>query len=585
MKKKKTNSPGYGSRSPHVVAALKYARGVTAGRIPACKWVVLACQRHLDDLARSRTDAEWPYTFSAKEAERWCSFMEKMPHVKGVWARDRERITLQPWQCFKTVVLFGWVHRVTGLRRFKRAVIFEPRKNAKSTWAAMVGLGMLTIDGEEGAEIYSGATSRDQADFVFQPARLMALAMPKFREEFGVAVNASNINVIRSSSRFEALIGKPGDGASPSCAIHDEYHEHPTDEQVDAMATGMAARSQPLQIIITTAGDNLAGPCYQAMLDLQKILQGLVTDDRIFGIIYTVDPDDDWESDKALAKANPNLGVSVTREYLQGQRDEAKRSPRKQGAFKTKHLNLWVQSRAAFFNTQAWIDNGKPISLLDFIGQPCTMGMDLASKKDIAELQQLFDLRRCRCPVADMLRDEGFLYAAFGTHWIPEARLELTELEHYRAWHKENWLQVTEGNMIDMALIEEEITRRASVFQVEHLAFDPHQATQMVTGLMKTGLNCVEYRPTVLNFSEPMKLLDGHIVSLQIAHDADPVMTWMISNVVAQADAKDNVYPRKETEANKIDGPVALISALGVTLTQQPKIDMSTVIMQRGGFA
>ena len=231
--------------------ATTYATEVVAGKIIACKWHRLACQRHLTDLGRIGKDG-FPYVWNPvlqnkagrdyRPAERICKFAQLMPHIKGDWAAAGQLIKLEPWQVFVLASIFGWVHVRTGKRRFRGADIIVPRKNAKSTLAAVIGLYMLGPDEEFGAEIYSGATSQDQAMEVFRPAMLMAKATPRYCQQYGVTVNVSNLSIGENNSKFEPVIGKPGDGASPSCAIVDEYHEHKTAELFDTMKTGMGAR-------------------------------------------------------------------------------------------------------------------------------------------------------------------------------------------------------------------------------------------------------------------------------------------------------------------------------------------------------
>jgi phage terminase large subunit-like protein len=543
----------------YIAVGNKYARDVADGKILACKWVRLACKRHLDDLKRP----DFAYRFDDAKAARACKFIELMPHTKGKWAAKGERLKLEPWQVFMVICIFGWVRVSSGMRRYRRAMLLVPRKNGKSAFAAAVGLYMLAADGEFGAEVYSGATSEKQAWEVFRPARIMAQRNEALREHFGIEVNASNINILRDSSRFEPVVGKPGDGASPSCSIVDEYHEHATDELLDTMETGMGAREQPLSLIITTAGDNMAGPCYALQLEAQRVLEGVTENDEFFALIYGIDPDDDWTSEAALRKANPNYDVSVAGDFLAMRQREAVSNARKQGIFQTKHLNVWVGAREAYFNVQKWREcEVDGLKLDDFAGEECIIGLDLASKVDIAALEILFPL-------------SGGRYARFGKYYLPEATVQAGENEHYQGWALEKRLTVTDGEIIDFEQIKADILDLSSRFTVREVAYDPHQATMLVTALMGEGVPCIEFRPTVLNFSEPMKTLDGLIRAGQISHDGDPVMTWMISNVVAKEDAKDNVYPRKERPENKIDGVVALIMALGRAMQGEGGGDVS----------
>ena len=346
----------------YAAIATQYAEDVVNSRIPACKWVRLACQRHLKDLVRASDG--WVYQFNPelvdikttkayRPATRVCLFAELMHHTKGDWAARGERIRLEPWQVFILCSIFGWIDSRTGKRRFRSADVFVPRKNGKSILAAVIGLFMLAVDQEHGAEVYSGATSLKQAMEVFKPALQMARQAPEFRARFGVVPNSSNLAVTETNSKFEPVIGKPGDGASPSCAIVDEYHEHDSAELYDTMATGMGARSQPLLMVITTSGNNIGGPCYVHQVELQKVLEGVTENEQRFGIIYTIDATDDWTQLDSLIKANPNFGISINAEFLEGKLREALSDPRKQNIFKTKHLNIWVAAASP------WIDVGK----------------------------------------------------------------------------------------------------------------------------------------------------------------------------------------------------------------------------------
>ncbi len=545
------------AKYPHAVKAEAYARDVIDGKIPACKWVKLACQRHFDDKEKSKSRT-YKYKFDRAKAERICRFMEKLPHIKGSKFVGKT-ITLEGWQCFILCMVFGWVRKLSGLRRFRRADIMVPRKNAKSTAAAGVGLYMGFDDNEAGAEVYSGATTEKQAREVFDTARIMVQRSPEFQAYFGVMAGARSISQLGTNSAFKTLIGKPGDGSSPHCHIADEYHEHATDEQVDTMRTGMGARQQPLQFIITTAGDNISGPCFMEFEDAKKILEGTIENDEVFAIIYTIDEDDEWTSEIALRKANPNYGVSIDADYLIAQQNEAIQTPRKQSIFLTKHLNVWVGAMDAYFNIQKWRALGnKEMKPEDFAGKRCIIALDLASKIDIAAMEILFPIGP-----KDFVR--------FGKYYLPEETIELPENAHYRAWEKEGWITPTPGEIIDYDVIKDDIAVLSSLFEISEIAYDPWQATQLATDLAKTGAKMVEYRMTVQNMSEPMKQLDALIRSGGIKHSADPVATWSLANVVAKTDAKDNVYPRKAREENKIDPTVALIMALGRAILSEPK--------------
>ena len=527
----------------YVSVAGKYADEVVSGNIPACLYVKQACQRFIVDLARD--DLELRHEI----ADKWCRFLERIPHVKGRWASKRERLKLSPWQVFCTVNIFGWY--ADGLRRFRDIYIEVPRKNGKTFWFAGMGVGMLTIDGEYGAEVYCGATSELQAWEVFRPARQICEQLPALRAKFGVEVNAKTLIRIDDLSRFTPVIGNPGDGASPSCAIVDEFHEHKTSNLIETFETGMGARDQPLLLQITTAGSDMGGPCYVKRDDVIKILSGAVDDDRVFGIVYTLDEGDEWDTVEAQQKANPNYGVSVNADFLEGQLKQARRSPSKQASYKTKHLNMWVGAKAAWMNMLAYqACRKKVLDIADFKGKPCHIGIDLASKIDIASMAILFN--------------EDGKYTAFVKHYLPEDTI--LDSTRYQGFHADGWLTSTQGNVTDFAYIEDDLKALKSDYQITEVLYDPFQATQFSTRMLAEGFPMIEYGATVKNFSEPMKQLEALILKKDIQFDMDPVLLWMFGNVTARLDLKDNIFPNKERPENKIDGVVALIMALARTM-------------------
>ncbi len=562
---------------PNVNAANKYARDVVSGRIDACKEVKQACKRHLDDLKKSETRA-FKYKFCRDTAEKACDFVQLLPHTKGKWARERERIKLEPWQKFIFCCVFGWLHKKTGYRRFTEAYCEIPRKNGKSVIAAGVGLYMLCADGEFGAEVYCGATTEKQAWEVFRPAKLMLEKTPELTSFAGIEIMAKNISIPADGSRFEPLIGNPGDGSSPSCAIIDEFHEHDAPDQYETMLTGMGAREQALMFIITTSGFNLAGPCYDKRRQVQQMLDGVMPNEEMFGIIYGIDVGDDWQDPAVLKKANPNFGVSVGADYLLKQQRDAIRYPSRTNAFLTKHLNVWVSARSTWLNMADWHKCGDiQLQLEQFYGKSCWLAVDLASKTDICSLGFLFK---------DTLESGRTRWTYFTRSYLPEGALQRAGNNRaaYETWVNSGHLTLMDGDEIDFNQIREDIKDLAAVLDITELPYDPWRATQLAHQLMSDGANVVEFRNTVQNMSPAMREWEAAITSGRFRHNADPVLTWMASNVVAKVDAKDNLYPRKERAENKIDGIIAGLMAMGravvggMTEQQQSIYDTSDVL-------
>ena len=549
--------------------ATQYARDIAELRIPACKWTRLACERHLRDLDRAVAGAS-AYVFNPelidvagktyRPAERICRFAQLMPHIKGDWAARRELIKLEAWEVFVLASIFGWVNAKTGKRRFRVADLFVPRKNSKSTLGAVIGNYMLAADGEFGAEVYSGATSEDQALEVFRPARLMARSTPQYLQRYGVTVNISTLSIAETNSKFEPVIGNPGDGASPSCAIVDEYHEHKTPQLYDTMKTGMGARSQPLLLVITTSGSDISGPCYQHQVELQKVLEGVIEDDQRFGIIYTIDDTDDWTSELALLKANPNFGISVDGDFLRGQQRDAIDNPRKQNTFKTKHLNVWVAAASPWINLHKLkLAGDASLDLEQFRGETCYDGLDLASKIDIASRVKVF-----RREI-----DGRTHWYAISRNYVPQSAVEDPSKAHYQGWVHQGYMTATVGNMINLKQIEEDLVADSEKCVVAEVAMDAWGAREMMPSLAEQGFTVVDVPMQVRHLSEPMKEIQALIEDGRFHHDDNPAFVWMMSNVEVYPDRNDNIFPRKQREENKIDAAVALIVAMARAMVGQ----------------
>lgn len=538
---------------PNVKRAEQYAKDVINGKIVANKWIKLACQKHFDDKKASK-NKDFLYQFDPKKAERVAKFIQLLPHTKGKWASSGEKICLEAWQIFACCIPFGWVKKSDHKRRYRKILIFVCRKNGKSAIAAGIANYMFCADGEFGAEVYSGATTEKQAWEVFLPAKKMVERTPALKEHFGIEVNASNMNRPVDGSRFEPIIGKPGDGSSPSCAIVDEYHEHKNNDLYDTMETGMGAREQPLMLVITTAGSTIGGACHMMIQDAQKMLEGVLQIPDLWAILYGKDVDDDWTSETALLKANPNIDISVSAEFLQARLRDAKNSATKQNVFRTKHLNEWVGAKNAWLNMTKWMQAPKRKTLKELENRPCYIGLDLATKIDMVALVLLF-----------VPTEEDPNYHVHGRYYLPDIRI-LEELdsnsERYRGFDNEGLLTLTMGEVVDFDVIKEDLNQFLDRFDVKEVAFDPWQATQLAQEMEKDGAVMVEVRHTVANLSEPMKECEALILQKRLAHGNCPILTWQASNVVAKVDVKDNIYPNKERAENKIDGMVALIMAL-----------------------
>src|SRR5581483_9592671 len=306
----------------------QYVDDVLSGAIPACKWVKLACQRQADDLAR-QADPTWLFRFDPDKAARVCSFIEKLPHIKG--PLTGQRIVLSPWQIFILTTVFGWVSKITGFRRFRRVYSEIPRGNGKSTFSSGVALYMTAADKEGGAEVYSAAVTKEQAGIVFNDAKKMLRheTAAALRERLGLTALEHSIHHPKSNSLFKALASENGalDELATHLSVLDELHAHKTRDVYDVMETSLGKRPQSLLWSITTAGSNRAGICFEVRDRITKILEGVFDEPTVFGIIYTIDDEDDWATIEAQQKANPNFGISVFADDLAQKLRKAQQQP------------------------------------------------------------------------------------------------------------------------------------------------------------------------------------------------------------------------------------------------------------------
>jgi phage terminase large subunit-like protein len=570
------------------------------GRIPAARWQVAACARQLRDLSRAETP-DFPYRYDAARGARVCLMLELLPHVKGRW--KSRTIVLEAWQIFLVMTLFSWVFSTEahadqtirdkdGTRRFRIGYVEVPRKNAKSTLAAGLGLYMLGPDREPGAECYSAATTRDQARIVFNIARRMALKTPRYCSKFGVEPGVHALASEDSESTFQPLSSddKNLDGLNPHLALVDELHAHRTRGVWDVLESAMGARDQPLLLAITTAGADRSGVCFEQRGYLLKILAGALAaspevadargltlegataeDESFFGIVYTIDDEDDWADPAAWAKANPNLGVSVKLDYIARACRKAQQLPSAQPNFLTKHLDVWVNADSPWMDMRAW-DRCADHTLdrAAFRTDPGFVALDLSSKTDIAARVEIFTrLVPTKHPKTGELEDKVHYYA-FGKFYVPEDTVEASDNSQYVGWAAAGHLTQTDGNTTDFELIKDDLVTLRADHDLRAIGYDSFQALKLANELTEDGFPMIEVPQQVKHLSEPMKELEALVLSGRFHHDGNPAFTWMISNVVCHTDAKDNIYPRKPTANAKIDGPVAAIMALSRALFEPP---------------
>ena len=524
-----------------------YARKVTAGKIVAGRLVRLACERHLDDLKKGPARGLF---FDVEEVEFVISFFEEfLKHSKGKWAG--ENIKLEPWQKFRLGSIFGW-KTADGLRRFRTAYNQVARKNGKSTEAAGIGLYGLTVDGEAGAEIYSAATTRDQARIVFAEAVRMVKKSPELAAVIGIFKN--NLSIEETDSKFEPLSSEDStlDGLNIHFAIIDELHAHKTSGVWDVLDSGTGSREQPLIYAITTAGFDAAGICYDTYTYAREILEGVQKDDSFFAYIAQLDDADDWADPKVWIKANPNLGVSAHIKSLESAARKARSIPSALNNFLVKHLNMWASSATRWISPDIWQANKGKVNPKELEGLSCYGGLDLSDNTDLSAFVLAF-------PVNGKIKLLVFLY-------LPEegiAEREKRDNAHYRDWAKKGFLTLTPGNFVDYAFIKHDILEAAKKYDIKEIAFDRYRASRLTQELAEEGLNLVMHGQGFASMHAPSTEFMNLLVAMRIEHGGNEALGWNAANVVVRKDPAGNIKPDKERSRKRIDGIVAGIMAVG----------------------
>ena len=551
-------------------AVTDYADDVLTGKIITGEWAKKACQRHMNDLDAAPDSG---FFFDIEEAQYVFDFFACLRFWEGKWAG--QPFELQPWQKFKIGSLFGWRRVEDGLRRFRTAYWEFARKNGKSTDLAGIGLYMLEADGEPGAQVYSAATKKDQAKIIFNCAKNLSGSSPFLTEKINVYLN--NLSILQTYSKFEPLASdsKKADGFSVSCGLVDELHEHPNGGMMDVLETGTGSREQPLIIYITTAGQDKFSVCYEQHEYSEAILKGQIKDDTYFPLIYTLDKGckkgckrkhkhkaaDDWRDEKVWIKANPNLGVSVLVDDLIRKKDKARHILRQQTTFRRKHCNEWVGSEDRWLDVELWDACGKPFNPDLLKGKVCFGALDLSSKLDITAFVLVFPPE-----------DENGVYKIMPYFWVPGENIEEKARKDrcpYDVWRDQGFIEATKGNVVDYRHIQNKILKLSEKYIIQEIGFDPWNATETALKLQSEGFEMVEIRQGAKTLSEPMKAIEAFVVNKQLAHNGNPVLSWMVDNLIVRTDPNDNIAPDKKMSRQRIDGMVATIMAFCRILSQE----------------
>jgi phage terminase large subunit-like protein len=529
------------------------------------EFVKLSVNRHLTDLQKK----DFEYTFDKTKADRAIKIIKLLRHTQGDFYG--RLFDLQPYQAFITAMLFGWVRKSDGIRRFLKAYIEHPRKGGKSEYAAAIEVLCTFFDGENKPAVYTAATKSDQAEYVYAAAKSMCKQLSKDSPIFSqrIRIMQYEIKELETDGFITKMTAdsKTEDGANPSCAVVDEYHAHKDDSIVKILETGMGQRAQPLLFIITTAGYDKFSACYAFRNVIVGILKGQIINERVFGIIFTLDEGDEIHDKSKWIKAMPNLGNAPKKDMIEAMYQNAiTEGSSALVDFMTKNLNMWTDAAKVWITDDDW--TSLKIEEPELTGQDCYIGLDLSSRVDLTAVCYYFP---------------SIKY--FKVHfYCPDEKVKAgrrSDGVDYLEFIKTGNLTATPGNVIDYEYIIADIFDSCELYNVKMIGYDPFNADLIIPKFVEYGIETGAIRQGFLSISPPTKKLEVMVLSKEIFHSGCPIMRWNISNVELETDAAGNIKPSKAKSKNKIDGVAALVTAIGaymhVEINEEGEITLEQV--------
>lgn len=537
----------------------KYAASIRDGLIPANKMIRLAIDRWYADWERE------DLYFREEPFLRYYAMTAQLRHFKGEFAG--QPIKLEDWQLFISANVLGWYRKDTKKRRYQYADVYVPRKNGKTTFAATLAIYLLYFDGEPAAEIYAAAVDKEQAKICFETAKELIRNSP-LAPLFDIY--RGSIAVMKTASSFKPMTKetKNKDGLNPHAAICDERHAWATNEIYDVIKTGMGARKNPLIFSISTAGTDTANPYFRDLQYYREIMLGIQEKDNHFIFLYEPDEGDRWDDPEVWRKVNPNYGVSLYPEYLESEFNEARsKGGSTLAAFMTKNLNMWVDAPEVWISDDDVGACNAPIDVASLKGQPCYVGIDLASKGDLTATAFFFPRQMTVL----------FLFC------IPEEKMkERDDRVDYRQWREQGWITTFPGKVLDEEWYLRTLLDLLDQYDIKKICYDPWGMWDIKTRFGKYEDKLMEYQQSIRYMSVPTKRLEADVLKHDLNFCDNPVIRWMFRNVVIYRDPNANVKLDKARSRNKIDGVVALVDAIGGWLNDETSPGIKKIYSTHG---
>lgn len=585
----------------------RYARDVVDGSTVASKLVRLACARHLRDLEQqSAKGLEWRPQRAIDVIEFFRDIL-CLPDEGEDAGADGKPFELSPFQAFIAGSLFGW-YTSAGKRRFRTAYVETAKGSGKTPFGAGLMIYMLVADGERGAQVYCAAVTKDQAKLAFTDCENMVQASPHLRELIDKTVNNLAIADTGSFLRPVSSEKRGLDGKRVHGCLIDELHEHPTNIVTVKMRAGTKNRHNALILEITNSGFDRETVCWDHHDYSRQVLEGTVDNEAWFGFICHLDaceacqaagkyqpsddcPDcDDWKTEGPhWLKANPNLGVSLSWQYLREQVKEAIDIPSQRNMVRRLNFCQWTQQDEVWIPVEQWAARKGAITSSSLVGRECYVGIDLSEKIDLSAVVLIFPRPIERsAPSVDGTLDRAIDVLPF--FWMPKATLQRRTQEDnvpYVQWEKDGFIRSTPGDIVDHdAIVDFVINEAAKKYSIKHIGFDQAGATAAVTRLRRHfGDDLVTEVPqSFRHLSEPCKTFEALIVSGNLEHDGNPVMQMCVGNLAIEENSWREIRPIKISQRKRIDGGVACIDAIKVMLLTpyNPNVYMTRGVRRLG---
>jgi len=506
-------------------------------------------ERHRKDLLAVENGTKQNLRFNKKLGLAYIKIIEDLKHYKGELAG--QNIKLEVWQKKMICIAFGWQKlnsKGKWVRRFNTIFIFIPRKNGKTLLVSALGIADSIILGEYGGEVVVFATKKQQARLAWHGVEEMIKAHKELKEH---SKNSYGVITLTKNSTTFSTLGRDSDtedGLNVSLGIADEYHAHPDNSLYDVVESSQGARVQPCMMSITTAGFNLSSPAYNMYEYAKNVLEERIEDDNFFAFIAEPDKDDDLFCEETWIKANPNYGISVSKDYMERKSKEAYERPETKNNFLVKNLNTWTNASEEFISYDSWKDCGG--ILADDTNVKCVIGFDLSVADDFSSLAKVYKI--------------GNMYYLKVKHYIPAKNVferERTLKVPLSSWVEQGWITATHGSAIDYDFIYADIEK--DLPNADAVCYDPYKAKHIIKRLEDNNYDdAIPIRQGFLSLSSPTKFLSDLVKDRNITHENDPVLNWMISNLTVLTDASGNIKPDKSDFNKKIDGVAAAINAL-----------------------